>query len=109
MWGKEGVSWFALVEWQAHIHDYRVDGADHHGMIFCTAWVATEHVARLEGGDYTGTPRVTLYGDPQAWPTRLRPGVTSPPADFYFGLLDGGPLVAPPGVKWFEGHGSAYG
>jgi hypothetical protein len=109
LWGKYGEDWYALVEWQAQTHDYRLHGGDHRGLLFCTGWVHAEHVARIDGEDYQPVPRVDLYGEPQTWPTRLRAGVTTTSQDHYFGLLDGGPIAPPPGVKWLEGHASAYG
>lgn len=109
LWGKCHDTWFALIEWQAQCNDLRLHGGSHRGLLFCTAWVEAEHVAKLDGQDYDGVPRVTLGPNPQLWPTRLRGGKTSPPQDHYFGLLDGSPIPAPPGVVWLEGHGSLYG
>src|SRR5581483_3988800 len=106
LWGRSAGGWYALIEWQAQCTDHRLDGAAHRGVLFCTAWVAAEHVARIDGQDYRGVPRVRLHSDTQRWPTRLRPGTTAAPADHYFGLLDGGPLAPPPGVTWMSGMGS---
>jgi hypothetical protein len=108
LWGRRGQDWYALIEWLAQTHDYRLHGGDHRGAIFCTGWVASEHVARVDGQDYRDVPRIELHRDPQHWPTRLRAGVTSTNTDHYFGLLDGGPIPPPPGVLWLQGHGSLY-
>lgn len=109
LWGRCAAGWYALIEWQAQCTDHRLDGAAHRGVLFCTAWVPAEHVAKVDGQDYGRVPRVRLHSDPQRWPTRLRPGTTTAPADCYFGLLDGGPLAPPPGVTWMNGMGSLYG
>ncbi|HVT64212.1 MAG TPA: hypothetical protein VHD81_03600 [Mycobacteriales bacterium] len=108
MWGRRGADWFALVEWLAQTHDFRLHGGAHRGAIFCTGWVPSEHVARLDGQDYAAVPRIELHPDPQHWPTRLRAGVASTNTDYYFGLLDGGPIAPPAGVLWLKGHGSLY-
>jgi hypothetical protein len=109
LWGKDGDSWYALIEWQQQCTDHRLDGAEHRGLVFCTGWVAAEHVARLDGQDYRNTPRIRLHPDPQRWPTRLRAGVPTTPSDYYLGLLDGQPIPPPPGIIWMTGMGSLYG
>lgn len=108
LWGQLGDEWYALIEWLAQVHDYRLHGGEHRGAIFCTAWIAAEHVGKVAGEGYAGVPRINLHGDSQYWPTRLRVGVSTPD-DYYLGLLDGGQISPPPGVQWLEGHGSMYG
>lgn len=108
LWGRSGSDWFALIEWLAQCHDHRRHGGDHRSSLFCTAWVAADHVSRIDGQDYSEVPRITLSANPQLWPTRLRLGVSSHPCDYYFGCLDGAPLSAPPGIAWMTGHGSLY-
>lgn len=107
LWGRSGDSWYALIEWHAQCEDHRVN--QHRGVVFCTAWAAAEHVKKIDGQDYRNTPRIQLSDDPQRWPTRLRAGTHSPPSDYYLGVLDGGPVAAPPGVTWMTGMGSLYG
>lgn len=109
MWGRHGEHWYALIAWQAQCHDYRVGGGASRGVAFCTAWVDAEHVAKVAGQDYQDVPRVRLHLDPQCWPTRLRPGTTSASSDYYLGLLDGTPIIAPPGLTWMTGMNSLYG
>jgi hypothetical protein len=109
LWGRCAGDWFALIEWQEQCQDYRVYGGEHRGLMFCTGWIASHHVARITGQDYGQVPRIDLPGDPRHWPTRLRLGVQSPNADHYFGLLNGGPVSPPAGVEWLRGHGSIYG
>lgn len=108
LWGRSDKDWFALIAWQQQCNDFRLHGGSHRAVVFCTGWVAAEHVARVDGMSYAGIPRVELGRDPRYWPTRQRAG-TPFPSDHYFGLLDGGPIVAPAGVVWLEGHGSLYG
>jgi len=109
MWGHCEGSWYALIEWLAQCHDHRIQGSDQRGVILCTAWVAGEHVGRIDGQDYQNVPRIQLHANPQRWPTRLRPGADAAPSDYYFGLLDGDAVPPPPGVTWMEGMGSLYG
>jgi hypothetical protein len=107
LWGRRGEDWYALIEWHQQCQDHRVE--HHRGVIFCTAWAAAEHVARIDGEDYRNIPRIRLPSDPQLWPTRLRAGQPSFPCDYYVGLLDGYPVAPPPGVTWMTGMGSLYG
>ncbi|HWB66508.1 MAG TPA: hypothetical protein VG708_06745 [Mycobacteriales bacterium] len=86
-----------------------IDGAAHRGVLFCTGWVSSEQISRVDGQDYRAIPRSQLHPDPQHWPTRLRPGVTGPNPDHYYGVLEGGQILPPPGVAWTQGMGSTYG
>lgn len=109
MWGQQGDHWYALIEWHMQCNDHRVVGTGYRSTILCTAWVAAEHVGKIDGQDYQAVPRIRLTPDAQRWPTRLRLGADTAPSDYYFGLLDGSPVAPPPGVTWMTGMGSRYG
>jgi hypothetical protein len=109
LWGRSQSDWFALVQWLAQCNDHRRHGGEHRSAVFCTGWIGADHVAPVDGEDYSSVPRIELSISPQQWPSRLRIGVDSHGSDFYFGLLDGSPIIAPPGITWMVGHGSLYG
>jgi hypothetical protein len=82
----------------------------HRSAVSCPDWISADQVARIYGDGYFTVPRVVeLSTNPQQWPSRLRLGVDSRGSDFYFGLLEGSPIIAPPGITWTVGHGSRYG
>jgi hypothetical protein len=99
-WGQGAGGWWALLSWTEQVTAF----GESHRPLLCAGWVHASHIRPTEyvrPADYADVPRRRLPDDRKLWPPPpARPEVGWPDR-WYVGVLDGGELPLPAGLRRF--------
>ena len=99
-WGHGPGGWWALLSWTEQVQAF----GESHRPLLCAAWVQASHITPREDArpsDYADVPRERLPDERKLWPPPPAQPDAHWPDRWYIGVLNGGELPLPPGLRRF--------